>query len=344
MAQETPKLKITTIADLKRRSPVRDPRVFEGLFEICDVVNLVASSKLGKTYFQFQQAICFIAGLIWLGFQVGTAPRKVLIVDNELKEYHIWNRLYLIADKLGVDRELVDENIHVVSLRDNPKTLTQVIEGLGHIKPDTYGIITLDAMYKFYTDDLDENKNSDVGRFYKQLSAWSGRTRALIQCVHHTTKGNQSEKAVGDVGAGAGAMLRAADSHVILRQHQETDCFVMEALLRSERTPKPVVLRRQWPLFVVDRSLDPSKLRTNTQKPRPEFDQVFDILSDEEFAPEMRMDHKELRARLIIASGCSRDGANEAMKQWEEDGKLYRVSGKNKQYSLSLITPRENSK
>jgi hypothetical protein len=53
--------------------------------------------------------------------------------------------------------------------------------------------------------------------------------------IHHTSKGDQSGKNTTDVGSGAGSQSRAADTHLIIRQHEENDVAVDRtlALLRA---------------------------------------------------------------------------------------------------------------
>src|SRR6185295_19621385 len=66
--------------------------------------------------------------------------------------------------------------------------------------------------------------------------------------------------------SGAGAQSRAADTHLILRPHQETDAVVLEAVTRSWQPVEPICLRWQYPVWTPDSSLDPSLLRPD--KPR----------------------------------------------------------------------------
>ena len=41
--------------------------------------------------------------------------------------------------------------------------------------------------------------------------------------IHHSSKGDQSNKSVTDVGAGAGVLSRAVDTHITLRPHELED-------------------------------------------------------------------------------------------------------------------------
>ena len=64
---------------------------------------------------------------------------------------------------------------------------------------------------------LDENDNAAVAGLYNALDGIADSMGAGFCLIHHSSKGNQSDKAVTDVGSGAGAQSRAADTHLILR-------------------------------------------------------------------------------------------------------------------------------
>src|SRR5690606_13500171 len=70
-----------------------------------------------------------------------------------------------------------------------------------------------------------------------------------IVLVHHSSKGSQSEKRVTDVGAGAGAQSRAADCHIVLREHEDDGVFVMDAAVRSFPPVEAVALEWSLPLW-----------------------------------------------------------------------------------------------
>lgn len=89
--------------------------------------------------------------------------------------------------------------------------------------------------------------------------------------IHHSTKGNQSGKAVTDVGAGAGAQSRAADTHLVLRPHEEPGVAVLDAAVRSWPPIEPRCLRWSFPVWTVEDSLDPADLKSEKprRKPKP---------------------------------------------------------------------------
>ena len=72
---------------------------------------------------------------------------------------------------------------------------------------------------------------------------------AAFALVHHSSKGGQSNKSVVDVGAGAAALARAADTHVILREHEQEGAVVLEARTRSWEQPQSIVLTWEFPVW-----------------------------------------------------------------------------------------------
>ena len=94
-------------------------------------------------------------------------------------------------------------------------------------------LIVLDALYRLMPRGMDENDNGAMAQVYNQTDRYAQRVRSAFALVHHTTKGLQGDKGVTDVGAGAGSQSRAADTHLILRPHQQEGVVVLDAAVRS---------------------------------------------------------------------------------------------------------------
>jgi hypothetical protein len=137
---------------------------------------------------------------------------------------------------------------------------------LDSIAPGTYRLIILDAWYRFLPKGVSENDNSAMTEMYNVLDSLADRLQCGFVLIHHASKGSQTNKAVTDVGAGAGAQARAADSHLILRAHEEDGCFVLDAGARSFPQIEPVGVRFTFPVWRIDESLDPALLKPD--KPR----------------------------------------------------------------------------
>ena len=78
--------------------------------------------------------------------------------------------------------------------------------------------------------------------------------------VHHASKGDQSGKSATDVGSGAGSQSRAADTHLIIRPHQEENVAVVEAVVRSWPPVDRFCVRWEYPAWQLDPEADPRRL------------------------------------------------------------------------------------
>ncbi len=99
-----------------------------------------------------------------------------------------------------------------------------------------------------------------MARMYNTVDGIAEATGAAAALVHHASKGNQSEKSVTDVGSGAGSISRAADTHLILRRHQEEGAYVLDLVMRSWPAAPPFCIRRRFPLWELAEDLDPAEL------------------------------------------------------------------------------------
>ncbi|MCD4825945.1 MAG: helicase RepA family protein, partial [Phycisphaerae bacterium] len=106
----------------------------------------------------------------------------------------------------------------------------------------------------------DENDNGAIAYLYNLIDRYAGQLQCAFVLIHHASKGNQSGKAVTDVGAGAGSQSRAADTHLILRPHEEEGITVLESAVRSWPPMEPLGLSWEWPLFTPTAEVDTSAL------------------------------------------------------------------------------------
>ena len=118
--------------------------------------------------------------------------------------------------------------------------------------------------------DTNENDNATMAALYNRLDCLAEALGCAIVLIHHCTKGDQSAKAITDVGAGAGAQSRATDTHLVLRAHEEDKVVVLDAAVRSWPPITPLCLRWDFPLWTPAADLDPTKLRKPQRRsPKP---------------------------------------------------------------------------
>jgi RecA-family ATPase len=237
-----------TFAELLADSPTLNPPVVHGLFREGETVNLVSTSKVGKSWLAYNLGLSVIAGHKWLE-RFETERGRVLLIDNELHRGTLTNRIPAVAKELGIQPAAYAKDLEVWPLRGNLRNLIQLGDDFNRIEPGRYKVIVLDAKYRFAFPGKSENDNAAETLVYNLLDQYAAHTAAAFVLVHHTSKGNQGEKRVTDVGAGAGAQSRAADCHLVLREHEQPDVAVLDAAVRSFAPVEPLALQWEFPLW-----------------------------------------------------------------------------------------------
>lgn len=261
---------------LCEENPQLRPVIVAGLLRCGEIMNIIAPAKRGKTWLVHSLAMSAISGRPWLGADVQQG--RVLLLDAELHNETLAYRIRRAQDAYSLSTEDL-KHLDVMPLRGkccDTKILRRRIES---VESGTYRLVIVDALYRFLPEGSEENSNADMTAIYNDLDAMANAQLCAAVVIHHSSKGSQSDKAVTDVGSGAGSQSRAADSHLVLREHEEPGCVVIDAAVRSFKPIEPFGIRwnherLQWEL---DDSLDPSALakagsKRNTDDPaRPEM-------------------------------------------------------------------------
>lgn len=258
--KRAPNLKILTAGDLVRDFAQLRRMLIDGLLRDGEVMNVIAPPKLGKSWLVLSLVLAVACGIEWLG-RFSTRRGKVLLVDNELHPETLANRLPRVAMAMGLSPEDYGENVSVICLRGRLMDLKQLAFELMQIEPGSYDLIVFDAWYRLLPAGTDENANGDVTQLYNLLESVADRIGSAFTCIHHTSKGNQSEKNITDVGSGAGAQARAADTHMVMRPHEVDGAIVVGASVRSWAPLEPFVMRFEFPVFTIDEHLNPNDLK-----------------------------------------------------------------------------------
>ena len=235
-----------------------NPPVIHGMLREGETMNIIASPKVGKSWFAMRMAISIATGIDWFDF--GVEQGKVLHIDNELFENTLCYRYQKVSEALGFDPQLFQENVDTISLRGKLSDLGQIGQKLKAIPQGKYKLVIVDAFYRTLPDGTDENDNGAIARLYNQIDLYAARLGCGFVLIHHSSKGNQAGKSVTDVGAGAGSQSRAVDTHMIIRPHEVDDVFVMDTAIRSWAPVAPMAIAWNWPLFTPTAEVDTSAL------------------------------------------------------------------------------------
>ena len=271
--------RVMSIDKMMAETPALRPIIINDLLRRGEIANIVAAPKTGKSWAELNLAIGIARGTSWFGH--ACEKGRVLILDNELHQETLSYRIKRCLDAQGLTAADVKDSIDAVCLRSQGKLpdLLELRAFFASIAPQTYSIVIIDSLYRTIPRDFEENSNSDQTRLYNLLDEYAQKIDSAFIIIPHTSKGVQGNKGVTDVGAGAGAQSRAADTHIILRPHAtwtpENKVLVMDAVVRSF----PPVVASCWKFditgFDEQLGLDATELlkesgRTKAEKPKDE--------------------------------------------------------------------------
>jgi hypothetical protein len=266
------RLKTKTVRQLLNENPDLRRPVIHGLLREGETMNVIASPKIGKSWLVTDLALSVATGRPWLE-TYPTERGSVLICDNELHRETTAHRIPKVMAARGISIDDVGEQIHVANVRGDLKDIFSLGSCFESLQPGQFKVIVLDAFYRFMPRDSDENDNGTMSQVYNHLDRHAAQLGCSFVLIHHSSKGNQSGKAVTDVGAGAGSQSRATDTHLVLRPHEEESCVVLDAAVRSWPPIPPRCLRWTFPVWVPDDRLDPAALRPERPRRRPKTEE-----------------------------------------------------------------------
>jgi hypothetical protein len=238
---DTPR--VWSFAELCDAHPQLNQPIVDGLLRRGEVANVIAGPKVGKSYLAAGLAWSVAAGRPWLGRD--TACGTVCIVDNELHPPTLRQRLCAVRDAMRLTAE-VEKRLFVVSLRGRSLDIENLSQFIDLPPCD---LVICDALYRLLPAGASENDNASMMRVYNALDRLAASWDAAVVCVHHASKGGQGGKSITDVGSGAGSISRAADCHIVLREHETEGLIVLEAVARSWSPPEPKTVRFDYPLW-----------------------------------------------------------------------------------------------
>ncbi|GEM_PF-6818165 len=228
-------------------APMREI-IIDGYVRRGEVLNIIASTKIGKSWLALYLLFSVATGRNWLGRQ--TKKGRVLLLDNELHDETIQNRMRSVADAMGISEDEDRDMFEYLDLRGVAVGIGEIEQQLSRFEPGEFTLIVLDAKYRYFCNGLQENSNDDQTTFHNQIDQLAKRLDCVIALIHHSSKGDQGGKAVTDVGSGGGSQSRATDCHVVIRPHDESpELAVLDAALRSFPKVEPISIRWEFPLW-----------------------------------------------------------------------------------------------
>ena len=273
------------VASLRTQFPNRREEVVSGILRRGEIMNIIGAPKTGKSWFAYGLCLAIASGNQWFGRSV--TQGRVILLDNELHPEELSHRVGAVAKAMNIDLADLNDQMVVYPMRGLGCTIKDISILLrSNFKDIPIGLVVIDAFYRVLPSGMSENSNTEMADIYNKLDSIALEIDAPIALNHHTSKGDQSQKAVTDVGSGAGAMTRATDTHLILRPHRLENCVVLDGVVRSNTSINPKTLCFDWPLWIVkdgiEAELKPSgKERTQAKNDAEADEIVLGILRNE---------------------------------------------------------------
>ena len=335
---------LVSVGQLVKDHPVLRPPLIHGLLRCGETINVIAPPKFKKSWLVLDLALALATGRPWLD-TFATEPSQVLILDNELHAETSADRIPKVAEARNIDLASISDRLFIDNLRGRLLDIDSLKTYFESVRRGSFKLVVLDAFYRFLPKDADENSNSNLTDVYNRLDAYASMLDCSFILVHHASKGNQSGKSITDVGAGAGSQARATDTHLVLRQHEEDDCVVVDAAVRSWHPIDPICLRWSFPVWNVDESLDPDCLRSERPRKRP-APKVVEVAKEPEWTPQRFADAFLTPVPLTITAilqaakqaGVSKRKAKDLLQISEDVGLIHRWNfGANQRVKFATV-------
>lgn len=307
-------------------------------------MNIVAAPKTGKSWLVMQLALCLVTGREWFGHQCPQS--RVLLIDNELHKETIACRLARVATAMSIplEDESID-NLTVFPQRGMAKDLTLLYAKLAEFKKSGFDVIVIDALYKALPATVDENSNGQITAIYNLLDGYAQQMKSAIILVHHTSKGNQANKSVTDLGSGAGAQSRSPDTHLTLRPNEEDGVVSVYCCVRSFPPVAPFCLRKNGNnLWELATDCDPESLDGRaTAEPthlgkmrRTPVEDVADMIVENIHELNLPLSKTLMVEKVREACNTSKDKASAAILYLLNSGYLEERRGDSKSHQQAM--------
>lgn len=320
---------------MKTYPNMREPLI-GGLLRKGEVMNLVAAPKTGKSWAVMQLALALASGGDWLGLPCRKS--RVLLIDNELHKETLANRLARVSGAMGIFPEDASlDSFFITPQRGKAKNLRNLAGKLKDFRERQFDVIIIDALYKALPPEVDENSNGQITDIYNTLDGYAQNIGAAIVLVHHTSKGNQANKSVTDVGSGAGAQSRAPDTHMALRQHREPGVVSVACCVRSFPPLAKFCIRRdeESNLWRLAPECDPDdldgrpekELTSLGQKRKCTPEEVADKIMNSLHTVELPLRKTDFVNRMYSLTESSKAKVSAAVSQLAQGGYLAEIPG-----------------
>ena len=207
------------------------------LFDVGATVEVIGPSKVRKSFYVMQLALCLASGRNFAGLNV-CVERRVLLANLELTPDDFHRRLWHMARALRIETADLVDRMHVLHLRGKPAADALVsIESAATM--ERCEILVIDPVYTLVSGE--ENRPEAWLPLVSRFNEWATRFGAVLY-VHHDAKGDISARDIRDRGAGSNVLGRNAYARMTLTPHKcDSDNAVVLAFMLRGYPPRDKV-------------------------------------------------------------------------------------------------------
>jgi len=303
-------------------NPPEIESVIPGLIDIGDKFFIVGPSKVRKSFFTLQMAICIAAGEPFLGWPI-YEPKRVVLIQYELREAHYWRRVRRVAGALGITADDLDNRLQIVNARGNPPKIDDMATDAD--------IVIVDPLYKLFASSrIDENAATEVGAMLGQVDGVIETSACAAIIVHHSAKGRAGDRDAIDRAAGSGVVARDFDGCLTLVPHKdEPDAVVVEPILRNYISPDPFTALWSDHKFIrcdhIPAEVETSRTAANRKQAGVPVEEIVEWATGELQQP---MPKNELHRHIMELFSCGKKKANYVITNLTRSGEFIRWKNK----------------
>ncbi len=233
---------------LQKTFPATDAMLASGLMDKGGAIIISGPQKIGKSLFATQLALCLASQRSFLGFEVGPAAYRTLILQAEVGEKRMQERFLKQTRGFPADalNRVMSASVFSSVQLDKPEAVLEIHEALEHLRqpdPDQKlpDLLIIDPLVNFHSGD--ENVAKDMTKVINVLNEFRAKGVAVV-LVHHHSKGGAEKANVGHRLRGSTVLPGWYDSHFSLDwNNKERTSVKLDFEVRHDEAPETKVLK-----------------------------------------------------------------------------------------------------
>lgn len=259
-------LEVLTLSQLLSSPPAPLDPIILDCFEAGDKVELVGPSKCRKSFFAIDLAIHMAAGIDFLEMGI-RKPRRVLLVNLEIKEDWMKRRINARLRGYGIDVSEVGDRLNFINARSKGEKVRELaVKKAREVRAE---VVIIDPRYKLMRPDENENAGEGIAGVLNMMDDIAESGPACFM-VSHDAKGTAGDRDDRDRGAGSGWAGRDVDCRFILTPHaaDPNNMAVLSIMRRNYPPAEDATIRFESDRITLDKDTEARKQTSRSRVER----------------------------------------------------------------------------